>query len=165
MNRRTALSMLPAAAAAQSTIRQRFIGVWKLVRYESTDKKTGEVRQPYGPNPVGRITYDAAGRMSAQLMRPDRRPVGGSPANGAAAAIRSASCDDLREMLSGFASYFGTFDVDEANRTVIHHVQASLIPSWVGTDLRRSFEFSGNQLILTVTGDQTVLRLRWQREA
>jgi hypothetical protein len=31
------------------------------------------------------------------------------------------------------------FDVDEGARTVIDHVQAGLIPSWVGTDLMRTY--------------------------
>jgi hypothetical protein len=104
--------------------------------------------------------------MSAQLMNPGRRKVGGSPTRGTFAAIREASPDDIRDILTGFASYFGTFDIDESTRTVIHHVQVSLIPSWVGTDLRRIYEFANNnQLILTAASDQGTTRLIWQRDS
>jgi hypothetical protein len=103
--------------------------------------------------------------MSAQLMNPGRRPVRGSPTRGSAAFIREASQDDLRDILTGFASYFGTFDVDESSRTVIHHVQAHLIPGWVGADFRRAYEFSGgNRLILTADFQQSTARLVWQRD-
>jgi hypothetical protein len=103
--------------------------------------------------------------MSAQLMNPGRHTIGGSPTLGSAAAIRSASADDMRAILTGFIAYFGTFEVDESARTVIHHVQACLIPSWVGTDLRRTYEFpSATQLILTASSDRVVTRLVWQRD-
>jgi hypothetical protein len=155
MNRRTAIAALSLASLAsaqtkKSAIRDKFAGVWKLVSCESKDKITGEVRYPFGTNPVGRITYDTAGRMSAQAMHPGRRAVGGSPSRGSAAVIREATPDDMRDILSGFIAYFGTFDIDVSSPTVIHHVEACLIPSWVGTDLHRTYEFSGgNRLILT----------------
>jgi len=170
MNRRKALAVLSLASLAsaqtkKSAIRNKFVGVWKIVSCESKDKITGEVRYPYGAKPIGRITYDAAGRMSAQLMDPGRRAIGGSRNRTSAAAIREASPEDMRDILTGFTAYFGTFDIDESSRTVIHHVQAHLIPSRVGTDLRRTYDFSSsNQLILTAASDQGATRLVWQRD-
>jgi hypothetical protein len=171
MNRRKAASLLslsPLAAGRRQTsgARTRLIGVWKIVSYESKDNSTGAVVQPYGNRPFGRLTYDRDGRMSAVLMNPARRPVGGTNTSSQAATLRDASCEDLREILAGFLSYCGTYDVDEASRTVIHHVQASLIPSWSGNDQRRHYEFTGNdRLVLTATWAQSVSRLVWQREA
>jgi hypothetical protein len=171
MNRREAVAVLSftplvSAQAKDSSLRKKFVGVWKLVSCESKNKTSGEARYPFGPNPVGRITYDQAGRMSALLMNPGRRPVGGSPARGSTAVIGEASCDEIREMVTGFIAYFGSFEIDESARTVIHHVQASLIPSWVGKDLRRTYEFSrANQLVLTATSDLGTTRLVWQRDA
>jgi hypothetical protein len=159
-----ALTPLAAGQTNKSHVRDRFIGVWSLVSYEATNKSSGEVSYPLGPKPFGRLTYDAAGRMSAQLMDPRRRAIGGSPERSALAGAQKASCEEMREMLSGFSAYCGTFDVDESSRTVIHHVQACLIPSWVGSEQHRQFEFSGNQLILTSAKQDSVGRLVWQRE-
>jgi hypothetical protein len=170
MKRRELISALSVAPLAQAktggpAIRKKFIGVWKLISGESKHEVTGEVRYPWGTKPVGRLEYDEAGRVFAQLMNPGRRPVGGMANRGAAAAIGTASAEDLREMLTGFNAYFGTFDVDEPARTVIHHLQSALIPSWVGTDQRRKYEFSGsNQLIMFNTASQEAYRLVWQRE-
>jgi hypothetical protein len=128
-------------------------------------KVTGEVQYPWGTKPVGRLAYDEAGHVFAQLMNPGRRPVGGMADRGAAAAIATASADDMFEMLTGFNAYFGTFDVDEAARTVIHHIESALIPNWVGTDQRRKYEFSGrNQLIMFNNASQAAYRLIWQRD-
>jgi hypothetical protein len=170
MNRRKAaalISLAPLAAGQpkDTGIRDRFAGVWKLISYESKDNHTGAVSHPLGTKPFGRLTYDRAGRMSAQLMNPGRPLIGGSSETSSAALVRDASCEQMREVIAGFSSYCGTFDVDESSRMVIHHVQASLIPSWVGNDQRRHYEFGGeNRLTLTVTREQTVGRLVWQRE-
>lgn len=165
MKRRTALALplagapLPAPAAA----RDAFTGVWNLVSF---DRKTadGKTVQPYGPSPVGRLTYDSKGRMSAILMRPERRAASLTPANNSAEALRTAADGDLREMVSGFAAYYGTFDVDETRKLVIHHVKAALIPGWAGTDLVRSYQFSGKRLTLTVTGAASQGTLVWERD-
>jgi Lipocalin-like domain len=141
--------------------KEQFLGVWKLVSCEYKSK-TGEVTHPYGTNPVGRITYDAAGRMSALLMNPGRRVIGG-PTSRLSPGLLSQ--EELREILTGFNAYCGTFDVNEASHTVVHHVQAALIPAWVGLDQRRTYQFvNRDQLILNASLDEVASRLVWQRE-
>jgi hypothetical protein len=67
-------------------------------------------------------------------------------------------------VLTGIASYFGTYDVDEPTRTVIHHVEMALNPAWPGTDLKRSYKFSGDRLTLSVMYPDGALVLVWERE-
>ncbi len=162
MNRRQAIGMMGTAAAAQAApaVKGRFVGVYKLISCERKSKE-GRVDYPYGEKPIGRITYDKAGRMSAQLMRPDRRS---TVTPGLSLIQGGASAEEIRDAVSGFIAYFGTFDVDEAAQTVIHHVQACLVPSWVGTDLKRAYRFTANRLVLTATAATSVLELIWERE-
>ena len=170
MNRRaviSALSLAPFtyAATTPGAERKKFIGVWKLTSGVAKHEVTGAVRYPWGKNPVGRLSYDEAGRVFAQLMNPGRRTVGGVSNRGAAAAIASSSADDMREMLTGFNAYFGTFDIDQAAGTVIHHLVSALIPSWVGSDQRRRYEFSSaGELILLNAASGADYRLVWQRD-
>lgn len=156
MQRRELIGVLGLAAAAAvegaSSARDRFIGVYKLVSYESKPTN-GEAFQVYGPNPIGRIQYDKAGRMSAFLMRPKRK-----------LPTRDSTAEELRQIQGGFVAYFGTYDVDEAAHTVFHHVQAAVNPAWPGTDLKRTYEFSGNRLTLQATSPNAVLTLVWERE-
>lgn len=149
------LAQKPDGPPTAPSVRNRFIGVWKLVSCERKSS-SGELSYPYGEKPVGRITYDKAGRMSAQLMRPERHSPAGT-------TLQTGSPTELRDVL-GFVAYFGTFDIDEATRTVIHHVQASLVTSYVGTDLKRTYEFAGTQLILTARTEDAAWRLIWERE-
>jgi hypothetical protein len=135
-----------------------FVGAWKLISYERRTA-AGEVTYPMGQNPVGRLTYDALGRMSAQIMRPDRpKPQGVAPA--------SWTAEEKAAAFDGYIGYYGTFTVSETERAVIHHVEASLYPHWVGSDQRRLYEFSGSQLILRAVGSGgpgTESRLVWER--
>lgn len=159
--------MLAAGAVALNAAdpRQPFFGVWRLVRYEMRTKATGKIVHPYTEKPEGRITYDEAGRMSAQLMRPGRKPLGGSvPQAGAALIFEKATAEELREAAGGFIAYYGTFDVLPAERTVVHHVKASLLPNWVGKDLRRQYEFAGRMLTLIADTPANVGLLVWERE-
>ena len=94
--------------------------------------------------------------MSAFLMRPGRKP---------AQNPRDATIEELREIQSGFVGYFGTFDVDEAAKTVIHHVTGALNPAWPGTDLRRTYEFSDDKLTLIAASGTGKIVLVWQKES
>ena len=130
--------------AAEKPVRDRFVGVWDLVSYH-VRTSDGEIRHPYGNDPLGRISYDDQGHMSAQLMRRAREnpPAGTSP--------------------SGFSSYYGTYTVDEKSGTVVHEVQGAWLPSWIGTKQVRYFQFAGDRL--TLEGDLAAGRatLVWQR--
>lgn len=160
-------SLLAAAGLAAAEPREAFYGVWRLARYEMKQKSTGRIVHPYTERPEGRITYDAAGRMSAQLMRPGRKPLAGQvPQAGAAAIFEQATAEEIREAAGGYIAYYGTFQVLPAERTVVHHVKGCLIPNWVGTALRRQYEFrsGGRQLILTADTPTAVGTLVWDRD-
>src|SRR5262249_43258575 len=60
-----------AASLASGQAPGKFVGVWKLISFEQRTT-AGEVSHPLGQKRVGRLTYDASGHMSAQLMLPDR---------------------------------------------------------------------------------------------
>jgi len=120
--------------------RARFVGTWKLASYEYRGQE-GEVVYPYGSAVSGIIHYDESGHMAAQLSRHDRGSFAtGDPLGGTAA--------EIQEAFEGYFAYFGRYDVDEAAQTVTHHVEACLLPNWEGEDQVRSYEFSGNRLIL-----------------
>jgi hypothetical protein len=134
-------------------MKERLIGSWRLVSYETTDD-SGRRGRPYG-DAVGRISYDANGNMTGQVMRPDRGRVPGGDARAAHAAYL------------GYIAYFGTYETAPDGRSVVHHVQGSLNPAWVGGDQVRRLRFDGARLILSTETrkDGTAVRheLTWER--
>jgi hypothetical protein len=129
-----------ALTAASS--RGRLIGSWRLVSYETRDAD-GRVGRPYG-DAVGRLSYDDRGNMAGQVMRPNRAPVD----------IGSGSAQPVRAAYIGYIAYFGTYDVAGDGRSVVHHVEGALNPSWVGGEQRRSLRFDGDLLVLSADVDR-----------
>jgi hypothetical protein len=74
---------------------------------------------------------------------------------------------ELRAALGGYAAYYGTYAVNPDAQTIVHHIEAALLPHWVGTDQRRRFEFDGKYLTLTgslfLGGFQAEVSLVWER--
>jgi len=144
--------LLPAQSA-------RFVGTWKLLTYE-VSRANGEVTFPKGRQPVGVLEYTREGRMSAQIM-PE------ASATFPADHYNTATREQLRAALLDYVAYFGTFTVDEKEKKVIHHVLGSINPGFLRTDQKRSYEFSGNRLILSLTrtvgGEEQSIRLTWER--
>jgi len=105
--------------------------------------------------------YDASGHMSVQIMRPDR------PAFASGDHLKGTP-EEIKSAFKGFVAYYGTYEINEEEGTVTHHLEGSLFPNWVGTELKRFFEFSGNQLTLSTPpmpmgGQQVTGVLLWER--
>jgi hypothetical protein len=79
--------------------------------------------------------------MFAAVMRRHRTPfVSGDP--------RRGSPEEIKVAYEGCIFYYGTYDVDDEEGVVIHHVERSSFPNWDEGDQRRFFEFSGDRLKL-----------------
>jgi hypothetical protein len=150
------IAQAPTAPNDNATL----VGVWRLVSFER-HLPNGTIEYPAGKDAVGRLTYDAAKRMSAQVMQRGR-PVAAFEGPRLSA---SATAEDLRRLIAGYTAYYGTYDVDVDTGTVTHHVEASLNPNGVGRDLKRRYSFEGNRLVLTDELAGVRIRLVWDREA
>ena len=159
MNRRELVGLIGLSAGnfalAQPGVRGSLIGLWTL---ESCVRTFADGHKEYlfGEKPVGRIEYDKEGRVFALLMRSGRRST-------VAPELDAASVEEIREAVTGFVAYFGSYEVDDASQTVAHHVEASLVPSWVGTSLKRHFRWDGARLVLTRAVPGTTHELVWER--
>jgi translation initiation factor RLI1 len=139
-----------------------FVGVWRLVSCEAIRRNGGTVAL-YGPNPVGRLYYDAGGNMSVHIMRGDRTPRRSEGKS-------STDSDEVRAAFEGYQAYFSTYVVEAERRLIHHQVVGSLYPKWTGTIQTRSYEFLGaNRLVLSSAVDgngsnsRTVVKLVWER--
>lgn len=131
---------------------ERFIGAWRLVAFEE-ERPDGEVVCPYGNDAAGLLVYDASGRMSVQIMRRDREPFSSDDWQGVPA-------EEIKKAVEGFTAFFGSYEVDEPNNTILHHVEGHVLPKSVGKVLRREFTFSGDILTLKPSPNRRVV---WQR--
>jgi len=133
----------------------RLVGSWRLVSYETLDE-AGRRGRPYG-DAVGRLTYDAHGNMTGQVMRPDRTPV----------TYTEGSAQQVRAAYLGYIAYFGTYEVAADGRSITHRVEGSLNPAWVGGNQLRAMRFEGDRLVLQAEvekgGGVVRHQLTWER--
>lgn len=133
----------------------RLVGMWRLVSYDTTEAD-GRRGKPYG-EAVGRLEYDAHGNMAGQVMRPGRARV--EIGDGSAAQVRAAYL--------GYIAYFGTYEVVPDGTRVVHHVQGSLNPAWVGGQQVRALRFDDDRLVLSAhvmkAGETVTHTLTWER--
>ena len=118
----------------------QLVGTWRLV--SDTQRLTDGTVRPdpqTGPRGMGYVMYSETGRICAVLANPDR-PKWSS---------ETAPVDaELRTAFDGLVAYCGTYEVDEAQGTVVHHVELDKVPNRAGLVRKRHFEVSGNQLVL-----------------
>lgn len=69
--------------------------------------------------------------------------------------------EELMAVREGYAGYFGTYTVDEARGTVIHHVEGGSLPEYTGTDQVRPIRIDGDRLEI---GDGRTWRRILQRQ-
>ncbi len=138
------------------------VGVWQLV---SVEEKRGDDENslPFGPEPKGRLIYDAAGNVAVQIMTSGRAAF-------ASGDRGVATPEEVWQAFDGFIAYWGTFTVDETNRTVTHHVEGSLFPNDLGKNQLRHYELIENRLTLRTEpsvryGRQRTVELVWERQA
>lgn len=134
---------------------ERFIGAWRLVAFEDA-RPDGQVVYPYGQDAAGLLIYDSSGRMSVQIMRRDRPSLSSADWQGVPA-------EEIKKAIEGFTAFFGSYEVDEANGSVIHSVEGHVLPESVGKVLRREFTFSGDVLTLKPSPNRRVIWERIQR--
>ncbi|HXG36374.1 MAG TPA: lipocalin-like domain-containing protein [Dehalococcoidia bacterium] len=126
---------------APASLVEQLSGVWKLVSYEY-QRADGQPAVPaLGPDPIGRLMYDPSGLMSVHIMSLDR------PIFESGDRLRGDS-DKVKAAYEGYLAYFGTYEVREAEGIIIHRVEGSLFPNWVGTDQTRFFQLKGDKLTL-----------------
>jgi hypothetical protein len=149
--------MLPSDGIAQS--KDALVGTWNLVSATTTTEK-GEVKDAFGRNPAGLLTYTADGRMIGIVTNGGRKPLS-VPDNVWGPA------DERAEAFATVVAYGGRYT--RAGGTVIHHVEVASIQNWVNTDVIRSIvSLQTDRLILrtpplTSGGVNVTFELIWER--
>ncbi|MBD2097360.1 lipocalin-like domain-containing protein [Trichocoleus sp. FACHB-591] len=138
----------------------QIVGTWRLLSCE-TRTSDGRVFQPLGANPVGELVYTDNGFMSVAIMKSDRLRFQAGDIAGATPEEKIAAADS-------FISYCGSYKLED--HKVVHHVNVSFFPNWVGTNQVRFVELAGDRLTLStppmvVYGIEQVGYLIWERVA
>jgi hypothetical protein len=149
MNRRSILSLSAVAAAGlaapvrtaiaqQKSIKEQLVGTWTFVSALDVHPD-GKKNDRWGSGAKGTFMFDPHGHYAQFITRADLPKF-------AAGAADKGTPEENKAVLAGFVASFGTYTVDEPNKTIITHVDGSVYPNIVGRDLKR--------VIATLTADE-----------
>jgi hypothetical protein len=169
MNRRSILSwsaitavglaMLPAAAIGrQKTLKQQLIGTWTFVSSVDTNKE-GVKSDRWGPNAKGLFIFEANGRYSFMIARPDIPKF-------AVANVNQGTAEEYKAVATGMIAWIGTWSVDETTKTITTNIDAGSFPNFNGTSQTRIISsLTASELKYTnaVTSTGTVVESVWRR--
>ena len=153
---------MPAPAESESRLlAAALVGTWELV--SRTDRTaSGQVRDEptLGSDPIALVYYDRSGRFAAQFMKRDRSAV---------VEVAAAGPNNSRAR-GGYDAYFGTYAVQDDNRSVAHRLVAALSNENVGQVFTRVLEVEGDTLTIrldtaTADGEPVTRTLVWSRVA
>ena len=130
------------AVSQQQALKEQLIGTWTVVSWEQK-KADGAKLQQFGANPTGIAFFDAGGRYIITVMRSDRPRY-------ASNALWQGTAEENKATADGTMTYFGTYAVNEADRSIAIHIEGSSFPNWNGADQKRFVAITGDQLTLTV---------------
>ena len=140
---------------------QELIGTWELISREDRTESGERRDEPaLGTNPIAILIYDGSGHFSAQFMKRDR--------NGPEPESRGTFAPNNSRAVGGYDAYFGTYTVDDVQRTVTQCLVGALSRENVGQVLTRAMLVVGDELTIRVhtasaTGETITRTLRWQR--
>jgi hypothetical protein len=134
----------------------KLVGTWKLVSASSTTSAGERCETPYGPSPVGFLTYTADGRVSAMISYGGRKSL----------SVRGGTPEEQADAFKTFLAYAGRYALSDD--TVTHSVEISSIQTYVGKDLVRDVKFQGDRITLVtpptfVNGKVQTVELIWER--
>jgi hypothetical protein len=129
------------AFAQQKSLKEQLVGIWTLVSNDNT-APDGTKRQLFGAKPKGILVLDASGWFAQMNMNPDR------PKFKASSRLQGTA-EENKAALAGTVALFGKWSVNEADKTLVIHYEASLFPNQDGTDDKRIVSVTADELKYT----------------
>jgi len=135
---------LPAQLATEVPHRNeesqnRLVGAWKLVSLEEASAG-GQVHKA---DCNGMFAFTSDGKASVQVMYRNAQ-AGSAYAQG------------------GYEASYGSYHIDDSS-TFTFHIDGALVRTLIGKDLKRTYEISGNRLIVRSTNPNEHWRVVWER--
>lgn len=147
---------LPFAAHAQS-MREQITGAWSFVSVVS-ERQDGTRAEPFGAAPTGLIIFTADGHFSLFQSRATLPRI-------AANDRARATAEEAQSIVEGSIAYFGTYTVNEAERSLTLRLAGSTYANLPPVQHRQVTLLNANELhfINPRTPSGVTLRTVWRR--
>ena len=115
----TVLSLLAVLPASAQSMKDKLVGTWSAV---SNVEEYADGKKVAWEGLQGTAMFDAGGRFSLMMAEGNRKRVEGNPA---------------QNPVGRMISYFGTYTVNDADKTLTFRIVGASTPNWDGTEQKR----------------------------
>lgn len=134
--------------------KEAIVGSWSLLIDDSV-KDDGTHQPNFGPNPEGMVIFSADGHFSLAITRVGRPKF-------AANNRGKGTPDEYKAAMSGANNFFGTYTVDEPNKTLTMRISGATYPNLEGTTQKRTITSLTQGDELTWTNPTTKGEVAWK---
>jgi hypothetical protein len=124
------------AFGQEKSLKEQIVGSWTLVGATDT-QADGTKSNPWGANPKGAYMFSADGRFTQMLFHTDlpkiENRMGGTP-------------DQNKAIAQGLVAMYGSYTVDEPNKTVNVKIEGASFAKFVGAE--------GKRVITSINADE-----------
>jgi Lipocalin-like domain len=133
------LALLPTGASSQQkTLKEQLVGTWTLVSNNNV-APDGTKRQLFGPNPKGILILAADGHYAQVQVNPARPKFKGS-------TRLDGTPEENKAVVAGTVAGFGTWSVNEADKTLTVKSEGNIFPNDEGRESKRPVTLAGDEL-------------------
>jgi len=163
MNQRTKLAVTTTAllclvvgfspsnsVAQQKPLKEQLVGTWTLVSSDQVRPNGSKVQQ-FGANPKGINVFNPNGRFFLMIANPGFLLVASADNSKIVSNdLSKPNSEEFGGLIAESIAYYGTYTVNETEKVVILHLDASTFPNQVGNDQERT--------ITALTADELIMK-------
>ena len=141
-------------AAPPKSMKEAIVGTWSLL-IDDAVKPDGTHTPNFGPNPIGVAMFGADGHFSVTITRAGRPKF-------ASNNRATGTADENKAAVAGANAFFGTYTLNEADKSLTLRVESSTYPNLEGTVQKRTITSLTASDELTWTNPATKGEVAWK---
>jgi hypothetical protein len=145
----------PAPAAQPKSMKEAIVGTWSLL-IDDAVKPDGTHTPNFGPNPIGVAMFTADGHFSVTITRAGRPKFASNNRT-------TGTADENKAAVTGSNAFFGSYALNEADKSLILRVAGSTFPNLDGTTQKRTITSltAGDELTWTNPATHGEVAWKW----
>jgi hypothetical protein len=120
----------PAPAAQPKSMKEAIVGTWSLL-IDDAVKPDGTHVPNFGPNPIGMAMFAGDGHFSVTFVRAGRPKFASNNRT-------TGTADENKAAVAGANAFFGTYVINDADKSLTFRVEGSTYPNLEGTTQKRT---------------------------
>jgi len=132
------LALFASELAGQQKQGNELVGAWAIVSSD-TVRPDGNRSPTFDRSPKGILILDASGHYALELMRAELPKFASNNRT-------EGTPEENKAAVQGVLAHYGRYSINDTDHSLTFHIEGSSFPNWNGTEQKRPFTHSGDEL-------------------